>query len=70
MIQFIRDIHAAKRAAGQPVISFEFFPPRTEALEQQLPLIKLLCIAHRAIPRNSALWCVPWSWHATLPVCA
>ena len=30
-----------------------------EALEQQLPLIKLLCIAHRAIPRNSALWCLP-----------
>ena len=29
-----------------------------EALQQQLPLIKLLCIAHRAIPRNSALWCV------------
>ena len=27
-----------------------------EALEQQLPLIKLLCIAHRAIPRSSALW--------------
>jgi hypothetical protein len=27
-----------------------------EALEQQLPLIKLLCIAHRAIPRSSTLW--------------
>jgi hypothetical protein len=31
-----------------------------EALEQQLPLIKLLCIAHRAIPRSSGLWCDPW----------
>ncbi len=41
-----------------------------ESLEQQLPLIKLLCIAHRAIPRNSALWCDPWPWHVTLPVCA
>ena len=41
-----------------------------EALEQQLPLIKLLCIAHRAIPRNSALWYDPCPWHVTLPVCA
>jgi hypothetical protein len=29
-----------------------------ESLEQQLPLIKLLCIAHRSIPRNSTLWSV------------
>lgn len=28
-MQFIRDIYAARRAAGQPVISFEFFPPKT-----------------------------------------
>ncbi len=28
-MQFIRDIYAAKRAAGQAVISFEFFPPKT-----------------------------------------
>jgi hypothetical protein len=28
-----------------------------EALQQQLPLIKLLCIAHRAVPRSSVLWC-------------
>ena len=28
-MQFIRDIYAAKRAAGKPVISFEFFPPKT-----------------------------------------
>ena len=47
MIQFIRDIHAAKRAAGQPVISFEFFPPKTEEgdknlLEKHIPeLMKL-----------------------------
>ena len=30
-----------------------------ESLEHQLPLIKLLCIAHRAIPRSSALWYPP-----------
>ena len=30
-----------------------------EALQQQLALIKLLCIAHRAIPRSSALWYPP-----------
>jgi methylenetetrahydrofolate reductase (NADPH) len=29
-MQFIRDIYAARRAAGRPVISFEFFPPKTE----------------------------------------
>jgi len=26
----IRDLYAAKRAAAQPLISFEFFPPKTE----------------------------------------
>ncbi|MEW6160286.1 MAG: methylenetetrahydrofolate reductase [NAD(P)H] [Verrucomicrobiota bacterium] len=46
-MQFIRDIHAAKAAAGQPVISFEFFPPRTpegdrNLLEKTIPeLMKL-----------------------------
>jgi methylenetetrahydrofolate reductase (NADPH) len=30
VIRFIRDIHAAARAAGRPAISFEFFPPKTE----------------------------------------
>ena len=30
-----------------------------ESLQQQLPLIKLLCIAHRCIPRSSALWYRP-----------
>ena len=40
-----------------------------EALEQQLPLIKLLCIAHRAVPRSSALWCNPCPWCMTLPLC-
>lgn len=29
-MQYIRDIHAAKRAANRPVISFEIFPPKTE----------------------------------------
>jgi methylenetetrahydrofolate reductase (NADPH) len=35
-MQFIRDIYAAKRASGQPVISFEFFPPRTPEGERNL----------------------------------
>jgi methylenetetrahydrofolate reductase (NADPH) len=35
-MQLIRDIHAAKRAAGQPVISFEFFPPKTEEGDRTL----------------------------------
>ena len=35
-MQFIRDIHAAKMAAGQPVISFEFFPPKTEEGDRAL----------------------------------
>jgi methylenetetrahydrofolate reductase (NADPH) len=29
-MKFIRDIHAACRAAGRPAISFEYFPPKTE----------------------------------------
>jgi methylenetetrahydrofolate reductase (NADPH) len=29
-VQLIRDIHARKRAAGQPLVSFEFFPFKTE----------------------------------------
>jgi methylenetetrahydrofolate reductase (NADPH) len=35
-MQFIRDIYSAKRAAGQPVISFEFFPPKTEEGDRNL----------------------------------
>jgi methylenetetrahydrofolate reductase (NADPH) len=43
-MQFIRDIYAAKRAANQPVISFEFFPPKTDEgdrnlLERQIPAL-------------------------------
>ncbi len=43
-MQFIRDIYAAKKAAGQPVISFEFFPPRTDEgdrnlLEKHIPAL-------------------------------
>src|SRR5438128_7761867 len=43
-MQLVRDIYAAKRAAGQPVISFEFFPPKTEEgdrilLEKTLPAL-------------------------------
>jgi methylenetetrahydrofolate reductase (NADPH) len=29
-MEFIRDIYAAKLTANQPVISFEFFPPKTD----------------------------------------
>src|SRR5271167_1285831 len=44
---FIRDIHAAKLAANQPVISFEFFPPKTEEgdralLEKTIPALMRL----------------------------
>src|SRR5207245_5379422 len=43
-MQLVRDIYAAKAAAGQPVISFEFFPPKTEEgdrnlLEKTLPAL-------------------------------
>ena len=43
-MQFIRDIYTAKRAAGRPVISFEFFPPKTgegdrNLLEKQIPAL-------------------------------
>jgi len=35
-MQFIRDIYAAKRIAGRPVISFEFFPPKTDEGDRNL----------------------------------
>ena len=35
-MQFIRDLYAAKRAAAQPVISFELFPPKTDEGERSL----------------------------------
>lgn len=35
-MKFIRDIHAACRAAGRPAISFEFFPPKTAEGERSL----------------------------------
>jgi len=35
-MQFVRDIYAAKGAAGRPVISFEFFPPKTEEGDRNL----------------------------------
>lgn len=43
-MRLVRDIYAAKRAAGQPVISFEFFPPKTEEgdrtlLEKTIPAL-------------------------------
>src|SRR5438876_6772196 len=36
LMQLVRDIYAAKGAAGRPVISFEFFPPKTEEGERNL----------------------------------
>ena len=44
-MQLIRDIYAAKKAAKQPVISFEFSPPKTDEgdrnlLEKTLPALK------------------------------
>lgn len=43
-MQLVRDIYTAKAAAGRPVISFEFFPPKTEEgdrtlLEKTLPAL-------------------------------
>jgi len=35
-MQFIRDIYAAKKASGRPVVSFEFFPPKTAEGERNL----------------------------------
>ena len=35
-MQLIRDIYASKQAAKRPVISFEFFPPKTAEGEQAL----------------------------------
>src|SRR5260370_17536745 len=35
-VHFIRDIHAAARDAGRPVISFEFFPPKTDEGDRNL----------------------------------
>ena len=43
-MEFIRDIYAANQTAGRPVISFEFFPPKTSEgdralLEKHLPAL-------------------------------
>ncbi len=35
-MQFIRDIYKSKRAAARPVISFEFFPPKTDEGDRNL----------------------------------
>src|SRR5678815_1868218 len=35
-MQFIRDIHAAKRGTKHPVVSFEFFPPKTTEGDRNL----------------------------------
>ncbi len=44
-MELIRDIYAAKAAARQPVISFEFFPPKTDEgdralLEKTIPALR------------------------------
>src|SRR6185369_5970285 len=46
-MQFIRDIHAQKLADHRPVISFEFFPPKTDEgdralLEKTIPALMRL----------------------------
>ena len=46
-MQLIRDIHARKAALRQPVVSFEFFPPKTDEgdrtlLEKTIPALKEL----------------------------
>jgi methylenetetrahydrofolate reductase (NADPH) len=46
-MQFVRDIYAERSAAGRPVISFEFFPPKTEEgdralLEKTIPALMRL----------------------------
>jgi methylenetetrahydrofolate reductase (NADPH) len=43
-MRFIRDIYAEKKAAGQPVVSLEFFPPKTDEgdralFEKQIPAL-------------------------------
>ncbi len=35
-MEFVRDIYSAKGALGKPVISFEFFPPKTDEGDRQL----------------------------------
>jgi methylenetetrahydrofolate reductase (NADPH) len=35
-MQFIRDIHTARKRENRPVISFEFFPPRTDEGDRNL----------------------------------
>lgn len=45
LMQLVRDIYAAKRASGKPVVSFEFFPPKTAEgdralLEKTIPALK------------------------------
>ena len=46
-MQFIRDIHAQRPAGSRPVISFEFFPPKTDEgernlLEKAIPALRQL----------------------------
>ena len=48
MIQFIRDIFTSARAVSRPVLSFEFFPTRSDEaeralLEKTIPALRELC---------------------------
>jgi len=47
LVQFINDIHKRKEQAGLPVVSFEFFPPKTDEgdkalLERTIPALMKL----------------------------
>jgi methylenetetrahydrofolate reductase (NADPH) len=47
-VKFIRDIYAARQTTGRPVVSLEFFPPKTEEgdrslLEKQIPALLAAC---------------------------
>src|SRR6202451_2813166 len=35
-MEFVRDILSARRAANRPVVSFEFFPPKTDEGDRSL----------------------------------
>src|SRR5581483_7866910 len=46
-MRFIREIHAEKAARREPVVSFEFFPPKTEEgertfFEKTVPALKAM----------------------------
>ena len=60
-MQYIRDIHTAKRKANQPVLSFEFFPPRTEEGDRNLLEKTIPALLQRHGPAMGARRLVRWS---------